>query len=179
VESRPSSVEKPGQQITRLATEIARLSEMRLAPADYYREFLQRVLMAMAAQAGAVWLRTLEGDLRLQCQVNMREVGLDKTETGRQSHDELLRQAVMRAQPGILPPHTDLGSPEGNAPSAGNPTDFGILLAPILVEKQVAGLVEVWLDARRVPDSQRGYLQFMVRMAGIASGFAARAAVAP
>src|SRR5947207_10994220 len=70
-------LEQARRQINRLAEEIARLSEMELAPADYYGEFLQRVLTALAAPAGAVWLRTPQGNLQLQYQINMREVLFD------------------------------------------------------------------------------------------------------
>jgi hypothetical protein len=164
-------VEQARRQINRLAEEIAHLSEQDLAPADYYGEFLQRVLQALAAPAGAVWLLTQQGNLQLQYQVNMREVGLDRSEDGRASHDELLRQAITRGQSGLLPPHSGLGPAEGNRPPAANPTDYLILLAPIMVDKQVAGLVEVWQDPRRGPDAQRGFLQFLIRMAALAAGY--------
>src|SRR5262245_48364276 len=113
---------------------------MDLAPAEYYGEFLQRLLTAIAAPAGAIWLRTPQGNLQLQYQINMRQVGLDSTETSRQTHDELLRQVAMKGQPGLLPPHSGLGQVEGGGPAPGNPTGYVILIAPILVEKQVAGL---------------------------------------
>ena len=101
----------------------------------------------------------------------MRQVGLDKDDTTRETHFELLRQAVMKAQPGMLAPHSGLGPQEGTGPAAGNPTDYVILLAPIMVDKNVAGLVEVWQDPNRGPDAQRGFLQFIVRMSGLASGY--------
>jgi hypothetical protein len=164
-------IEQARRRINTLAEEIAKLSDSELEPQHYYGEYLQRVLTAIAAPAGAIWLRTPQGNLQLQYQINMREVGLDKTEAGRQGHDELLRQAVMRGQPGMLPPRSGMGPQEGNAASAGNPTDFVTLLAPILVEKQVAGLVEVWQDPGRGADAQRGFLQFLVRMAGLASAY--------
>src|SRR5713101_2480558 len=98
------------QQVNRLAEEIAHLSEMDLAPAEYYGEFLQRVLTALAAPAGAVWLRTPQGNLQLQYQINMRQVGLDRTETSRQMHDELIRQAAMKGQAGMVWPQSGVGN---------------------------------------------------------------------
>jgi hypothetical protein len=165
-------IEQARRQINRLAEEIAHLSETDMAPADYYGEFLKRVLQALAAPAGAVWLLTQQGNLQLQYQINMREVGLDRTEEGRESHDELLRQALVKAQPGILPPRSGLGTAEGNRAAPGNPTDYMVLLAPLVVDKQTIGLVEIWQDPNRGPDAQRGFLQFLVRMAGLAAGYA-------
>ncbi len=165
-------LEQARRQINRLAEEIAKLSEMDLAPADYYGEFLQRVLTALAAPAGAIWLRTQQGNLQLQYQINMRQVGLDRDQEGRAGHDELLRQALQKGQPALLAPHSGLGQAEGSkGPAASNPTDFVTLLAPIMVDKNVAGLVEVWQDPGRGPEAQRGFLQFIIRMAGLASGY--------
>jgi hypothetical protein len=164
-------IEQARRQINRLAEEIAHLSEMDLQPQQYYGEFLQRVLTAIAAPAGAIWLRTPQGNLQLQYQINMRHVGLDRSESSREQHNKLLEEAFKKAQPGLVPPHSGLGPGEGGAATAGNPTDFVILLAPILVEKQVEGIVEIWQDPNRGPDAQRGFLQFLVRMAGLASAY--------
>jgi len=164
-------LEQTRKQINRLVEEIARLSEADLAPADYYGEFLQRVLTAVAAPAGAVWVRTPQGHLQLQYQINIRQAGLDRSETDRQTHDELLRLAAQMARPQMIPPRSGTGPTEEGKPAPGNPTDYVILLAPILVDKQVAGLVEVWQDADRNPNAQQGFLQFITRMAELASSY--------
>jgi hypothetical protein len=166
-----NQVEQARRQIQRLAEEIAQLSEMELAPAEYYGEFLRRVLQALQAPAGAVWLRTPQGNLQLQYQINMAQVGLDRAENSRAMHNELLRQAHMKGQPGLLWPNSSLGPTENGAPPAGNPTDYVILLAPILVDKQVAGLVEVWQDPNRGHDAQAGFLQFIIKLAALAAGY--------
>jgi len=166
-------IEQARRQINRLAEEIAHLSETDLAPAEYYGEFLKRLMEALAARAGVVWLITQQGNLQLQYQINVREVGLDKSEEARDSHGELLRQAMTKAQPGILPPQSGLGPKEGRRTAApGNPTDYLILIAPIMVDKTIAGIVEIFQDPKRGPDAQRGFLQFMVKMAGLAAGYA-------
>ena len=48
------NIEETRRQIQRLFEEVARLSELDLLPADYFGEFLKRVLSALAAPAGAV-----------------------------------------------------------------------------------------------------------------------------
>ncbi len=163
------TIEQIRRQINRLFDEVAHLAEQELAPAQFYGEFLQRALQGIAAPAGAVWLRTAQGHLQLQFQINMRQVGLDTDEAGRHAHDELLRQTCLTQRPACLPPHSGSGASDGSPTAAGNPTNFVILLAPILVEKQVSGLVEVWQDPRHNPDALPGFLQFLVRMATLAS----------
>ena len=164
-------IEKTNQEINLMVEEIAHLSEKDMVPADYFGEFLKNILTVLVAPAGAVWLRTPQGHLQLQYQINMGQIGLDKSESGRQSHDELLRQALLQARSGNFPPHSSVGQAEGAGPTPGNPTDFAILLAPILMDKQVAGIVEVWQSPNRHPRAMRGFVQFLVRMAGLASRY--------
>jgi hypothetical protein len=167
----PRTIEQTRQQINRLREEVARLSESELTPANYYGEFLMRVLSALAAPAGAVWLRTPHGNLQLQYQIQMQQVGLDATETSRQAHDELLRQAVQQGRPVYLPPQSSGPKGDGPGPVAGNPTNYLLLLAPILMGNQVAGLVEVWQAPDRHPSAIQGFMQFLVHMAELASRY--------
>jgi hypothetical protein len=148
---------------------------MDLAPPEFYGIFLQRVLQALAARAGAVWGRAAQGNLQLEFHINMQEVGLDRTQEARESHDQLLRMAVTQPQPRYLPPHSsEGGQPRGTCP--GNPTDYILLLVPIVVESQVAGLLEVWLAPNRHPSNILGFIQFMSIMANLASTYASNRA---
>src|SRR5258707_15773132 len=106
-------IEETRKQINRLFEEVARLSETDMAPTDYYGELLKRVLTALVAPAGAVWVRTQQGNLQLQYQINLKQVGLDRSEESRQGHDELLRQAFQQGRSLHLPPHSSAGVPEG------------------------------------------------------------------
>src|SRR5262249_17355301 len=140
-------------------------------PAEYYGEFLKRVLAALAAPAGAVWVRTPQGNLQLQFQINMQQVGVNRNKPSRQGHDELLRQAVLKGQPIHMGPTPRAGPPARNNPAPGNPTDYLLLLVPILVDKQVAGLLEVWQMPDRHPSAIPGFLTFMTHMAELAARY--------
>ena len=166
-----TQIEQARRQINRLAEEIAALSDADLSPPEYYGEFLQRLLQAIAAPAGAVWVRNSQGNLQLQYQVNMHQVGLDRDEHSRPMHAELLRHAAMKGAPLLVAPNSSSGQVEGNKIPPGNPTNYVILLAPILYDKQVAGLVEIWQDPNRSRDAQQGFLNFAMRMAGLAASF--------
>jgi hypothetical protein len=164
-------VEHARKQINRLADEIAQISDTDLAPGDFFGEFLLRVMTALAAPAGAVWVRTPQGNLQLQYEINARQAGLDKGPEIRQQHDELLRHATAKVQPTIVMPHSRIGPPENGVPAPGNPTDHVILLAPITNDKNLVGLLEVFQDPKRGLDAQRGFLNFMVRMTALAGGY--------
>ena len=164
-------IEQARRQVNRLAEEIARISDSEMPPTEYYSEFLQKLMQAIAAPAGAVWLKTPQGNLQLQYQINMRQVGLDRNDAARAAHGELLRQSALKGQPAALPPHSGLGTPEGGGVAPGNPTDFYILIAPIQVDKQTIGLVEIWQDPSRGGQAMQGFLQFILRMASLASHY--------
>ncbi len=166
-----NTIEQTRRQIQRLFEEVSRLSELDLVPADYFGEFLKRVLTALAAPAGAIWMRTPQGNLQLQYQVNLQQLGLNRSEEARQSHDELLRLAFQQPRPINLPPQSFAGPAEGGQTAPGNPTDYILLLVPIQVENQADGLIEVWQSADRNPAAVNGFIQFMMEMAGLASRY--------
>ena len=157
------------RQIKRLVEEIIRLSEQDLPPEDYYREYLKRVLSALESPAGAVWIRNPQGHFPLQYHINLQQVGLDRTEEDRRSHNELIRQAAFKAQPMVVPPNSGSGPAENDLPAPGNPTPYFILMVPILVDKQVAGLVEVWQDPRLNHNALRNQTQFLIQVSALAT----------
>ncbi|MBI2803617.1 MAG: hypothetical protein HYX68_01370 [Planctomycetes bacterium] len=164
-----AQIEQARRQVNQLTEEIAQLAETDLQPPVFYTEFLQRVYFALQGSAAAVWIRTPQGNLQLQCQINLREVGLDRSPEAKPMHDELLRQSALQAKGGIIRPQFSHNF--GGEQVAGNPTDHVILLAPILQEKQVIGLVEVWQQPNRDANVFQNLFQFLVRLAAFVSIF--------
>jgi hypothetical protein len=174
--SAPTQVNGPEleQERRRIATrleEVARLSESNVPSGVFYSEMLKRLLETLAAPAGAVWARTPQGNLQMQYQINLKEVGLDQSDEARASHEELLRQAVTQPRPFHVPPRSGVGhSPDGK-PTAGNLTNHLLLIAPVIVNQQCAGLIEIWQNANRPAQAVTGYLQFMTYMAELSSRY--------
>src|SRR4051794_15570263 len=133
----------------------------------FYGEMLKRLLECLAAPAGAVWSRTAQGNLQLQFQINIKEVGLDRSEEARKSHEELLRALVIQPRPLHLLPRSGVGPSHPGAAGPGNPTDFLLLLVPVMVNEQVGGLLEVWQGPARPLNAVPGFLQFMTMMADL------------
>ncbi|HEY7423837.1 MAG TPA: hypothetical protein VH682_06280 [Gemmataceae bacterium] len=165
------NLEEERRRIALRLEEVAKLSDTNVAPAAFYGEMLKRLLESLAAPAGAVWARTAQGHLQLQYQVNLKEIGLDKNEEARKSHEELLRQAVLNPRPFHVPPRSGVGVREEGKAAAGNPTDHHLLIAPIVVNQQAAGIIEVWQSANRPTQAVTGYLQYMTFMAELASRY--------
>src|SRR5437588_1753762 len=113
------------RHFNRLLEEAARLAESELAPADFFRELLQRILTGSGAAAGAIWAPTSDGGFRADCAAHLEDLGLSPAEP----HLELLRKTVERGRPLAL-------RPEGAVDGAANPTDFLACLAPVVMERE-------------------------------------------
>jgi hypothetical protein len=165
--SSAQAIEQERRRIGRHLDEVARLAESDSMPATFFGELLKRLLDALAAPAGAVWMRTIQGHFQVQAQISMQQVGLDKSEETRQSHEELLRLAITQPKPLHLLPRTTLGPPVPGKAAAGNPTDYLLLLVPVLQGEQVLGFLEVWQGPNRPLTAVPGFLQYMGLMADL------------
>ncbi len=167
----PPELEQERRRIAQRLEEVARLCETSVPPGAFYGEMLKRLLETLAAPAGAVWARTPQGHLQLQYQINLKEIGLDQNEEARVGHEELLRQAASTSRPFHVPPRSGVGAREEGKPAAGNLTDHLLLIAPIVVNQQTAGIIEVWQQPNRPPQAITGWLQFMTYMAELCSRY--------
>lgn len=163
-------VEEKRQQINSLIEEIARLAESNMSPPEFGQEFLQRILLALATNIGAIWLRTPQGNLTQQYQIGIADLHLDDIEGAKASHDQILRSVIEQGKPLSMPPKSGPGLMEG-APAPANLTNLILLFAPIVIERQVQGILEVGLDPNRNPNALRGFLQFMNDMCSYAGNY--------
>src|SRR5947208_16489102 len=99
----PGLLEQTKNQIRKLVAEIADLAESDIQPAEFYVEFLNRAVAAVAASGGAFWLLDGRGSLKLQHQ---REFRLTRLLDGRlrtQAHDALRGCMIQASQPRLTP----------------------------------------------------------------------------
>jgi hypothetical protein len=61
----PDLLDQTRQQIRGLVSEIETLSRSDVAPAEFYEGFLNRLVQALAAEGGAVWVVGEAGRLEL------------------------------------------------------------------------------------------------------------------
>ena len=72
----PGLLEQTKNQIRTLVGEIAELAESDIQPPEFYVEFLNRSVAAVAASGGVLWLLDGRGGLKLQYQLEFRLTGL-------------------------------------------------------------------------------------------------------
>jgi multidrug efflux pump subunit AcrA (membrane-fusion protein) len=150
-------------QIRALVDEVRRLAESDIPLGEFYDGLLTRVISALAASGGAVW--SLDDKRRLQLAYSANLDSLHGPSAHR--HELLLRRVLRDGQPLAAPPRS--GFPDDD--EAGNPTDQLLLLAPIRVEPEAVGLLEIVQRPGAGPTTQRGYLRFLAQMCELAGHF--------
>src|SRR5688500_1921533 len=103
-QQRDDGLEKTKQQIRGLVGEIAQLSKSDLAPEDFYAAFLQRVIQALAAVGGAVWVVGEGGRPELSYQINISPGLLDSDSEDAAKHIRLLNYILASKEPKLIPP---------------------------------------------------------------------------
>jgi hypothetical protein len=164
-------IEQERRKLSQRLDEVARLCESGVAPPAFYGEMLHRLLESLAAVAGCIWMRTPQGNLQQQFQINMQQAGLDTSEEARHSHDALLRIAFTNAKPMHLPPRSAMAQPEEGKITPGNHTAYILLIVPIMQNEQVIGLIEVFQGSNRPTAAINGFLQYMGLMADLAGRY--------
>lgn len=150
-------------EIQQLATEIAGLSETDIPPSEFFAEFLQRVVGALASVGGVVWLADADGTPRPAAQINL-DAAL--TVDAQQGHQRTLSTAMSSDGPQSIPPKFS-----GADPGWQNPTEHLLILIPLKVDGRVLGLVEVFQRPNRGPATERGYRRFLVQMCQMANSY--------
>lgn len=155
------AVSETKQQIRLLVNEIAQLArDSELSPAEFYTEFLTRVVSALAAAGGAVWTMADEGGLACQYQINLRETQLVDSEESQQQHGRLLHEVMARGEGQLIAPNS--GGMNGD--QAANPSEFLLVMGPLKVGDRPEGIIEIFQRPGGGPTTQRGYLRFLLQM---------------
>jgi hypothetical protein len=163
----PGLLEQTKNQIRKLVAEIADLAESDIQPNEFYVEFLNRSVAAVAATGGAFWMMDGRGGLRLQYQVEFGATGLMDGRVKTAPHDALLGCMLQASQAQIIPPSAVI---EG-VPQAFNPTEFALIIAPLMVDKQVVGLLEILMDPTRRAAQQKSTLRFVSDLCDLAATY--------
>lgn len=154
----PELADQMRQQIRVLVREIENLARSELSPTEFYEAFLTRVVAAMAAEGGAIWMSGEGGRLELAYQINLRVTQLADNREAQEQHGRLIRKALTTGQGLIAAPHS------GTVEDAANPTEYLLVLGPLKNENETQGVVEIIQRPGALPNVERGYLRFILQM---------------
>ena len=159
------TVEETKAQIRALVNEIAALAKSGATADEFYPELLTRVITALAAAGGAIWLLDEDRQLRLQYQINAEPSLLADDSDDANRHQRLIRRVASAGQSLLVPPYS--GTTDGDA--EGNPTRYLLVLGALQHDGHNDGLIEVFQRPDTAPDTQRGYLRFVQQMSELAA----------
>jgi hypothetical protein len=158
----PHAIEETKRQIRGLVKEITQLTRQDLEPSVFYGEFLQRVISALAAIGGAVWLVRKGKGLELAYQINLRQTmpEIGDSDEDQLRHARLLHRVASQNEQLLVPPYSGAAGDE----EAGNPTAYLLVLSPVHEADRAVAIIEIFQRPTSGPASQRGYLRFLSEM---------------
>ena len=159
------TVEDTKAQIRGLVNEIAQLSKSGATAEEFYPELLSRIITALAAAGGAVWLLDEDRQLNLQYQNNAEPAVLEEDSEDATRHTRLIQRVANSGQSVLVPPYSGTTDGEGE----GNPTGFLLCLGALQHDGHNDGLIEIFQRPGTAPDTQRGYLRFLQQMCELAA----------
>lgn len=160
------------QEIQGLMHEIVDLSKTEVDPSQFYAAVIDKSVTALAAIGGVAWVQDESGPLKLEYQVNLRQTGLAESQNAQIQHGRLLQQVLDKGEAILVPPHSGtVGGEDGDEQGAANPTEFLLVIAPIVSDRGVDGLVEIFQRPGARPTTQRGYLRFLNQVCEVAGEY--------
>lgn len=151
------------ERVIRLARRIEELSESPVPPDAFFPEFLDLLVTALGARAGAVWMRAPGNRLQPICEVRLSETGIGQNAQANRLNDQLLTDVLATGQACSRAPD--------DSQDQELPSQHMIVLAALQQDGQCVGAVEVFQRPDAPPEARPGYLQFVEQMCGHASRY--------
>jgi multidrug efflux pump subunit AcrA (membrane-fusion protein) len=177
------SIEAAQIRIQQLVAEVVDLSKKELRSEEFFAQFLLRAVNACDAQGGAIWLvanASAEGkiDFQLAAQVHLESSLFQSDQVQRTQLLRVLSEVVQTrrpsslapalAQPGSLQAQLQQFQPNQNETirAEGNQTPYPFIQVPIAFEKQVLGVLQVWLQPSVAAQNYGDFATFLGSLAG-------------
>lgn len=158
-------VQETRLQIRQLVNEIVQLVKSDKSPDEFLDAFVARLTSALASSGTAIWMLDTDDRFDLAFATSFPDALHGGNDQRR--HALLLERIKENGEAVLVPPAS--GSDDQDSP--GNPTPHLLVIAPIRVDQQVIGLVEVFQRSGTGPTTQRGYLRFLVQMCDLVGDY--------
>jgi multidrug efflux pump subunit AcrA (membrane-fusion protein) len=162
----PRLVEQAQAQIRGLVDEIVALARKETNAEQFYTEFLNRVVQALAAVGGVVWKAGEGGGPEVQAQLNFQEQRLGNSKEELIAHRRLIHNTFRTGESVLVQPHS--GGTDANGV---NPSEYLLVLGPVKIGDETHHVVEIFQRPNPSQRTQRGYLRFLVQMCEVAANF--------
>ncbi len=168
-------LEQTRAQIRQQVAEITELARTSRHGGQFFREFLARVVQALNAQGGAVWLPGETGDCQMIAEVNFATSAYHENERQRRDINRVLGETVRSRRPfivGALAPDMPPPGQVATGDEIMNATPFPMFFIPILGgDDQIGVILHVWLRAAGDPKSYPSLVTFLNSVCAHATTF--------
>jgi multidrug efflux pump subunit AcrA (membrane-fusion protein) len=154
-----SSVQEVRDKIIQLAREIEEHSRSNMPPKEFFDEFLKRVVGAVGARAGVVWLRNDANRLELLHEIGLGNTGFHENPDAMSVNQQFLTEVLSNGQACTYHPAET---------SEQLPTEDMLVLAALQKNKEVVGVVQIFQRHDTPAQARPGFLQFVEQMTGYA-----------
>lgn len=162
-------VQATKQQVRNMVAEIAQLAKSDADAAQFYEAMLTRAVSALVATGGAIWMLDDEQRLQLKYQINLQGTGLAESEEAQVKHHRLLQHSLKKSEGMLVAPQSGGQGEEEGA----NPTDWLLVLGPVMSDRAVRGVIEIFQRPGAGPVTQRGYLRFLLQLCELTGNYLA------
>ena len=154
-----SSVQEVRDKIIQLAREIEEHSRSNMPPKEFFSEFLKRVVGAVGARAGVVWLRNNTNRLELLQEIGLDDTGFHENPDAMATNQKFLTEVLSNGQACTYHPAET---------SEQLPTEDMLVLAALQSNKEVVGVIQIFQRHDTPAQARPGFLQFVEQMTGYA-----------
>jgi hypothetical protein len=165
-------VHRAREQIRAIVEEVAGMSRSDIPEADFYSALLQRMLGAMEAVGGLVWLAGEGGRVEPVCHAGLAATGVTASPEAEQGHLALVQSLLGSPTGLVVPPGAEVTGANGQALAA-NTSALSVVAVPIERGETRAGLIEIFQHPQD-EQVERGYLVFLQQLAVIAGDYLQR-----
>lgn len=150
------TVVAPSSKPSRVQATLAELLRSKVPPEAFARQWLSRLVGGLAAVGGRLRRPAGDGTLGVAAEVNFAERPSDGGDVdpnaGPSAYDRFVWEVYSNGRPRIVPPR-------GTVDDGANPTDGLVVLAPLTVDGELSGVIELLMPVDAQPEAQREVLQ--------------------
>ncbi|MDG2128938.1 MAG: hypothetical protein P8K08_13150 [Fuerstiella sp.] len=159
--SSDENLKRVREKVMNLAREIEKMSGEEIPPNIFFQEFLNRVVTAIGAKGGAVWLLQDGAQLSLVAEADLEQTGLKQIPGAMQVNEKLLIDVLQTGEAKTLV----------HGQGVDLPTEHVMVLSALHKEKDCVGVVQLFQRADVPEKARSGYMQFLEQMCGYASRY--------
>ncbi|MSR64177.1 MAG: HlyD family efflux transporter periplasmic adaptor subunit [Verrucomicrobiae bacterium] len=168
--------EQAKARIQNWVREIAVLSRSNVPIAEYFSQFLDRVVKCIDAHGGAIWLLGSQ-DMQLLCDIRIDDIEFKSNPGQRNGVQRAIKDVLENKRPLVVGPlGPDLEPQSSTTVSATedpivNQTKYPLYYVPLMVDNQAVGVLHLWQRPYRDPKTNQEFITFLTSISTYAESY--------